>query len=310
MAQKIIDRCIRFFAPQGPTHFAEKLTATVGGCMAIFLIAMISYTATGRSGAAVILPSMGAATVLLFAVPHGPMSQPWALFAGNLLSAAVGVSCAKVVRDPFLAASLAVSIAIGVMHVARCVHPPGGATALAAVMGGQNITDLGYGYVVMPTLLNCLVIFLVALLFNNFFAWRRYPLSLMKYKLNTPTPGADAIPINLRHIEKAILDADLVLDIAPQQLMHIVKDAQALALHECLSDIPIEVGGYYSNDKPGAEWAIRQVIEEYRHDNPKQDQLVYKVVDGKGLHASGSMTRQEFALWMKRRVNPSKVTPR
>ena len=81
---------------------------------------------------------MGAATVLLFGVPHGPLSQPWALFAGNLLSAFVGVSCFMLISNTFIAAGVAVSLSMGLMFVCRCVHPPGGATALAAVIGSQG----------------------------------------------------------------------------------------------------------------------------------------------------------------------------
>ena len=34
-----------------------------------------------------------------------------------------------------IAAAASVGLAIGVMYYARCLHPPGGATALSAVIG-------------------------------------------------------------------------------------------------------------------------------------------------------------------------------
>ena len=101
---------------------AEKLASTVGGMLSIYLIALISYQFTGAGGAALIVPSMGASAVLLFAVPHGRLSQPWALFGGHLVSALIGVACFKLVPDSFVAAGLAVGLAIGAMHLLSCIH--------------------------------------------------------------------------------------------------------------------------------------------------------------------------------------------
>lgn len=295
----------RFVSPQpGGHHVSDKAVATLGGCLSIYLITHISIHATGYSGAAAIVPSMGAATVLLFAVPHGPMSQPWALFVGNLLSAVVGVSCARWIADPILAACLAVGLAIAVMHLFRCVHPPGGATALAAVIGGESIRSLGYEYVVAPTLLNCLVIFSVAVLFNNIFPWRRYPVALMKYQSFPQSPGSSSVRVDLRHIHQAVEEAEVLIDTTTEQVYALLRRAQQLANTEQSSDLPIEVGAFYTNDRPGVEWAVRQVLEENRHSNPAMDQIVYRVVAGSGAHKRGVATREEFALWVKRRVHP------
>ena len=120
-------RLLRFFGVEPETvSTTEKLVSTLGGFTGIFLIAAISYQLVGRENAALIVPSMGASAVLLFAVPHGRLSQPWALFGGHLVSAAIGVACYQLVPDAFLAAGLAVALAIGAMHLAGCIHPPGG----------------------------------------------------------------------------------------------------------------------------------------------------------------------------------------
>jgi CBS-domain-containing membrane protein len=122
-----------------------------------------------------LIASMGASAVLLFAVPHGQLSQPWPVFAGQIFSAAIGVTCAKLIPYTPLAAACAVGLAIGVMHQFKCIHPPGGATALTAVIGGQSVQELGYGFVWSPVTLNAAVIVAVAVLFNYPFPWRRYP---------------------------------------------------------------------------------------------------------------------------------------
>ena len=50
----------------------------------------------------------------------------------------------------WLAASLAVSFAIVIMLVTKTLHPPGGATALIAVIGGTKVHSLGYLYALIP----------------------------------------------------------------------------------------------------------------------------------------------------------------
>ena len=138
---------------------AEKLVATLGGIVGVTLVSWVSFEVSGAAGAALIVPSMGASAVLLFAVPHGKLSQPWSLIGGHVISAAVGVICYQLFGDTYLSAGLAVGLAIGAMHIFKCIHPPGGATALAAIIGGPAIHSLGYTYILSPILLNTLIIF-------------------------------------------------------------------------------------------------------------------------------------------------------
>ena len=54
------------------------------------------------------------------------------------------------------------------MSLLRCLHPPGGAAALTAVIGGKSIAALGYLFPFVPVGLNSLVVILVALAFHRF----------------------------------------------------------------------------------------------------------------------------------------------
>ena len=153
----------------------EKWVSGAGGLSGILGVMLISHAYMGLNGSAALVASMGASAVLLFAVPHGPLSQPWAVFGGHLVSATIGVSCARLNVDPVIASALAVALSISAMHYLRCIHPPGGATALTAVAGGDAVHMLGFQYVLTPVLLNVMVILLVAILFNFPFSWRRYP---------------------------------------------------------------------------------------------------------------------------------------
>lgn len=287
---------------------AEKLVSTLGGMLGIFLIAYISYQFTGASGAALIVPSMGASAVLLFAVPHGRLSQPWPLIGGNLVSAFIGVSCFKLVPDPFLASGLAVGLAIGSMHLLACVHPPGGATALAAVIGGDAINSLGYGYVIMPIMLNVLIIFIIAIVFNSFFPWRRYPAGAMMRFTDTPSPevhGNSRI-IDKTFIEQAIADMNLVVDVTMDDLQRLLHLSLQHAEKQQLTPQQIHLGHYYTNAKHGPEWSVRCIIDESCSDNPERDMVIYRVVEGQGLRSADSCTRSEFARWATREVFSNK----
>ena len=140
---------------------AERLISTAGGFFGILFILFTSRAVLGDNEAALLLvTSMGASAVLLFAVPHGALSQPWALIGGHTVSAFVGVACAMLVPNIFIAAALAVGLAIGAMHYLRCVHPPGGATALTAVIGGPAVHAMGFQFLLSPVLLNVGIILL------------------------------------------------------------------------------------------------------------------------------------------------------
>jgi CBS domain-containing membrane protein len=111
---------------------------------------------------------------LQFGEPASPLAQPWSIVGGNLVAALIGVSCARWIPDPVFAPALAVSAAIGAMFLLRCLHPPSGAVALTAVLGGPAVTSQGFHFVLTPVLLNSFLLLLVALLFNNA-TRRRYP---------------------------------------------------------------------------------------------------------------------------------------
>lgn len=155
----------------------EHWVSATGGLLGLLAVLWAGNFWVAEHGNAGVLTtaSMGASAVLLFAAPHGAMSQPWSVFGGHLVSALIGVTCARWLPDPMLAASLAVALSIAAMYSLRCLHPPGGATALNAVLGGEALHALGYGYVLSPVLLNVVVLLIVAVAFNYPFAWRRYP---------------------------------------------------------------------------------------------------------------------------------------
>ena len=123
-----------------------------------------------------LIGSFGASAVLLYGIPLSPFAQPRNLIGGHVLSAFVGVSCYLLLPEMMgLAAALAVGLSIGLMHLTRTLHPPGGASALIAVVGSSHIHELGYWYVIAPVTIGAFIMLIVALLVNNISNSRHYP---------------------------------------------------------------------------------------------------------------------------------------
>ena len=303
----LTEKFIRFMGMERSSiSGTEQVVSAMGGFLGISLIAAISFQFTGAQATALLVPSMGASAVLLFAVPHGKLSQPWPLIGGNLISALIGVSCYKIIPDPFIASGMAVGIAILAMHLLNCIHPPGGATALVAVIGGPAIHELGYYYVITPILLNVIIIFLVAFIFNSLFPWRRYPASTMRFA-NTPQTqnSFEKQPIDTVFIENAIKDMDLIVDVTTEDLQQLIELTLQHSDMQLMKPEQILLGHYYTNGKQGAEWSVRQIIDE-SHSTNNIDMVIYRIVEGRGLRSADSCTREEFSKWSAREVFPHK----
>ena len=206
-----------------PNTHHERIISAVGGCIGIFLVFTVSNWFVGAEAALYIIPSMGASAVLLFAAPHSPLAQPWNVFGGHMISAAVGVMCAQFIPVVGIAAAASVGLAIAAMYYARCIHPPGGATALAAVIGGVQIHALGYEYIITPVLVNTVTILIAAVLFNYLFKWRRYP-SYLTSKDKHLTPATEVYgPINHEDLVYALSEIDSFVDVTEEDLLRIYQ---------------------------------------------------------------------------------------
>lgn len=284
----------------------EKLASVIGGFTGIWLIIFISFQFLNQVGAALVVASMGASAVLLFAVPHGKLSQPWSLLGGHFFSACIGVTCARYIPDMNLAAAVAVALAIGVMHYTRCVHPPGGASALAAVVSGPEVHALGYQFVFTPVMLNALIILTVAVLVNAMFSWRRYPAGLEKLTAPVPPePSRQALnqqtDVQVEDIRYAIEKMDLMVDVTDDDLSRIYVTARQHANASCMASDQIELGKFYSNGGYGADWSVRQIVDEAADE--RQDRVIFKVIVGRDRRNTGVCTRQEFACWARYEVS-------
>jgi CBS-domain-containing membrane protein len=155
---------------------SEILWSWVGAMVGVAAVAAIHYQWLAGSGLILIIGSFGASAVLVYGAVRSPLAQPRNLVGGHVISAAIGVAAYQFLGgEGWPAASTAVATAIAAMHATRTLHPPGGATALIAVIGGEPIHRLGYLYVVFPAATGALILLAVGLLLNNIPRNRKYP---------------------------------------------------------------------------------------------------------------------------------------
>jgi CBS domain-containing membrane protein len=156
-----------------------------------------------------------------------PLAQPWALIGGNLVSALIGVSCARWIDSPGLAAGLSVALAIGAMYPLRCLHPPGGAVAITAVLSGPSVDQLGYRFLTYPVLLNSFLLTVLALLINNL-AGRSFPHRARHVPdhLTTDRPPSERVGISRADLHAVLAERGELLDISEDDLREILLQAE------------------------------------------------------------------------------------
>lgn len=216
----------------------EKLVGCIGAWVGLLLTEWISKATLGDLNPWFIAP-MGASAILLFAMPSSPLAQPWSIIGGNLVSALVGVTCARWIADPLLAASLAAALAIGAMFALRCLHPPGGAVALTAVLGGPAIVASGYRFVLDPVALNSVCLLLAALLFNNLLR-RRYPHPVVSHANGHGTADprpSERLGFTRADLDQALLQHEQMLDVSEDDLEQLFLDAERQAFRRRFGEI-------------------------------------------------------------------------
>ncbi len=284
------------------TDHRDKLIALVGGAIALYLALEVAASVTDNGINGLILASLGATAVLLFAVPHGALSQPWNVLGGHAVSAIVGILMRDLVPHPLLAAALAVGLAIWAMHYLRCLHPPGGATALYAVVGGGSVDSLGPVFVLHPVLSSVSVMVLAAVAINYPFAWRRYPAALTPRPAPPTNPAPDALQhIGLAHddLEYAMRELNLYLDMSEDDMARLYLLARRHHEADALDAGSIRVGECYSNGRPDPEWEIRKVIAR-----EPDGRIRFRTLAGPHAPHEAECATDAFAAWACQRVDP------
>jgi CBS domain-containing membrane protein len=224
---------LRSFRPaRTRVNSRERLRIVLGAFVGILLTGALSHWGMGVSAASLpwLVAPLGASAVLVFATPASPLAQPWSVVGGNTLSALIGIACARWMAPPELAAALAVGLAIGSMLALRCLHPPGGASALLMVLGG--ITNPWFA--LFPVLLNSLLLALAGIGYNNA-TRRRYP-----HAQQAVAPTAGAARAADADLDAVLARYNQVLDISRDDLQALLAETQLRAYERKLTDVRCE----------------------------------------------------------------------
>lgn len=212
----------------------ETLISTSAAFIGLLITVLLARLTLSAGTAPFLVASMGATAVLLFAASSSPMAQPWSVLGGHLVSAVIGITCATRIDDPALAAALAGGGAIAAMLLLRCLHPPGGATALMPV-ASPDIAELGYQYVLAPVGIDVLLLLGLGVLINHYLLRRPYPAS---HTAATALATSAAQPAGLpAHVDldeadmaAALAETDSYIDATPADLVRLHRLARRQSL--------------------------------------------------------------------------------
>lgn len=206
----------------------ERLRSCCGAALGIALTGLVTHQLfPGIAELPWLIAPMGASAVLLFAVPASPLAQPWSIMGGNIVAALIGVTCAKWFDSVLVAAALAVAVSIGAMFLLRCIHPPAGAVALTAVLGGPAIHAVGYGFVWMPVGINSALLLIVALLYHRV-TRHSYPHAMQRPTTSASTQSRQ-LGFTSEDLDLALQNYNEILDIGRDDLETLLHNAEANA---------------------------------------------------------------------------------
>lgn len=237
-----VRRRIALFNPILPgANLRDRLIACFGAMLGIAATGLLCHNMlTYITNAPVLVAPMGASAVLLFAVPASPLAQPWPVIGGNTLSALVGVMVAALIPDPMIAGAVAVALAIATMSMTRCLHPPGGAAALTAVLGGPTVAASGLGFAFVPVAINSILLVAAGWAFHRF-SGHRYPHRPAPKPANThrtsdlpPQLRAGVTPMDVDNAVKRFGEA---LDISSDDLNTLLMQAELQAMERLHGDV-------------------------------------------------------------------------
>ncbi len=205
----------------------ERWRAVLGGAIGILVTALVCrwWAGTTPLGPWLVAP-LGASAVLVFAVPSSPLAQPWSVIGGNTLSALVGAACAHFIHDPAWAAAAAVALAIAVMFAFRCLHPPGGASALFAALGAT-----GFHFALFPIFVNSVLLTLAGVVYNGW-TGRRYP-----HAQAQPSASTESSRFTTADLDAALTHYNQVVDVSRDTLEDLLHYAESAAYQRTFGDL-------------------------------------------------------------------------
>jgi CBS domain-containing membrane protein len=219
----------------------DRALACAGVLVSIALVSLVGALVHGGDDELLwIVAPMGASAVLVFALPSSPMAQPWPVVGGNVISAAAGIAVAAVVDDPSLAVGAAVALAIALMSVTRSLHPPGGAAALTAALGGPAVASADF-FPLVPVGLNAVILVAAGWAFHRF-SGHSYPHvapAVPAVPAVTATAPGPSPPVEFRtdDVDAVLAEIGDAFDISREDLEVILRAVELHALARARGDL-------------------------------------------------------------------------
>jgi CBS domain-containing membrane protein len=269
-------------ADAAPLSRRERWSSALAGFLGMLLMQAVLTVVPAGPGLSYLLAPLGASAVILFALPHSPLAQPWSLIGGLLISAIIGALCGAWIQPAFLAVAVALGLAIWVTALLRCIHPPGGAMAVVFALAAQQ-----HPVSLLTAGLNVLAALVAVLVINNLLPGRRYPQCI---PAASSPKKAHPPRSSIRHedLQHALEKLDTYLDVSEDDLVRIydLATAHAHQRHDkrCCADImSSEVLSVEFGTELNEAWALMK--EHHLHGLP--------VVDA-GQRVIGVLTMENF----------------
>lgn len=224
-------RLQNFLPNLAPVSGRERLRASAGVLLGVLLTGAVSLFALGTgTELPFLIAPMGASAILVFAVSTSPFSQPWSVIGGNTIAAVIGVTCADIIPNPVLACAIAASASIAAMMAFRCLHPPSGAVAMTAVIGGPAIDALGYWFVLWPVAVESMMMVAIGLGYNNL-TGKVYPhrAAEAKERWTADSPPLARLGVTTQDLADILKKNDQVVPVDPGDIEALLMEAGMLA---------------------------------------------------------------------------------
>ena len=226
---------LRLFVPMmAGANFKDRFIACIGVLVAVCLTGVLSgWMMQGSFSAPLLVAMTGASAVLIFLIPASPLAQPWPVLGGNVISTIVGMLVYQYTNEVIFSAGIAVALAILLMSILRCLHPPGGAAALVAVIADPTMLEMGYIAATLPVVINSVLIVLLGVFFHRILG-RRYPhnakLAVKNEHKTDDKPAPLRVGFNEGDIAEVLKQSGQTYDIAPEDIGQILRKVEQQSL--------------------------------------------------------------------------------
>ena len=208
-----------------------------GVVLAVGLVSLCAHWWSGTRPGLWMVAALAASSVLVIGMPSSPLAQPWPVLGGTCLSAAVGVICSQWIADPVVAAGFTVGLAVVVMLLLRCLHPPGASLSLIPVLdpAARSVDFLLF------VLFDMVLLLLIGILYNHF-TGRSYPHEKRAEAAAGSGQGTNsgASPFASSDLDAALKNYNQVLDISRADLEKLLHHAAKAAFQRTLGELRCE----------------------------------------------------------------------